>query len=168
MSTDIHTNLEKRTTDGIWQNIDSDARMTIFNNYGLFGLLASVREDYKESLVPRGLPYDLSQKTNTARKAWGIDGHTESFQTLAELIDLRKSLPDKPINPYYHDLLAAKDPSQVEAAVSVTTPSGLSNDAYDGLDDLIANITDYLTIIGLPLNQVVNPNDIRIVYWFDN
>ena len=65
-------------------------------NYGLFAILADVRNGHgfagtdlgdstKPIAQPRGLPSDVSTAIGAESEQWGVDGHSHSYFTLAEL-----------------------------------------------------------------------------------
>jgi hypothetical protein len=57
-------------------------------NYRLFGVLANVRYDGCESIVPvRGVPSDASLLYKGIVDEWGQDGHSHSWATLKELTE---------------------------------------------------------------------------------
>jgi len=66
-------------------------------NYNLFAVLADVRngrgfagvytgEEFKPISPPRGLPDDVSPEVRNESDEWGVDGHSHSWLTLAELL----------------------------------------------------------------------------------
>jgi hypothetical protein len=68
-------------------------------NYDVFAMLADVRnghgfagidtgEGFTPIAPPRGLPEDASSTVLEESESWGVDGHSHSFFTLRELLDL--------------------------------------------------------------------------------
>jgi hypothetical protein len=60
-------------------------------NYYLFGILAGVRGnggDFGPISEPRGIPSDVSRSVQVILDDWGSDGHSESYFTLQELLDV--------------------------------------------------------------------------------
>lgn len=113
MGCDIHLYVEHKV-DGIWQPADKwkpseyeDDRAQLevdYNdafytgrNYDLFAILANVRNGvgfagmgtgngFKPICLPRGLPGDVTAPVKACSDSWGSDGHSHSYQTLAELL----------------------------------------------------------------------------------
>jgi hypothetical protein len=104
MGADIHIAVERRTADG-WQRVEPMVpprwqyngapeleRQSWYDgrNYFLFAILAGVRNGSGGDPVvpisdPRGLPDDVSDETRDEANEWGLDGHSHSHFTLAEL-----------------------------------------------------------------------------------
>lgn len=60
-------------------------------NYGLFGILANVRNnEYEPVVAPRGLPNDVSDVIKEAAIDWGNDGHTHTWLTANEVFQYYK------------------------------------------------------------------------------
>lgn len=112
MGCDIHLAVERRTADG-WERAEPmvprrykgcegeqpTERDRWYNgrNYPLFAILAGVRNGYGFAGTdwgdpvepidePRELPDDVSAETAQWSEVWGIDGHSHSWLTLAELL----------------------------------------------------------------------------------
>lgn len=106
MGCDIHFFVETKQQDGSWQSADEWAdddgykhvKEELYGdrNYSLFAILADVRngrgfagvqtgEGYNPIAAPRGLPDDVSKEVFECSEEWGIDGHSHSWFTLAEL-----------------------------------------------------------------------------------
>ncbi len=102
MGCDIHLFAEKRiggkwVTAETWiPDEDADGRMGVpyakriytERNYDFFALLAGVR-NYSvitPMVEPRGLPSDVCTEVRAESDAYGVDGHTHSWLTLAELL----------------------------------------------------------------------------------
>lgn len=66
-------------------------------NYYLFAILADVRNDGSiESIdYPRGIPHDCSSGYSYMTKQWGSDGHSHSYFTLKELLEVDWDLYQK-------------------------------------------------------------------------
>jgi len=119
MGCDIHFYVEKKvgdtwvTADEWFPDPDEDGRLSTYRwgpgftvekepmytgrNYGLFSILANVRNGYGFAGVdtgdgyvpicdPRGLPDDVCSEVNTASDEYGCDGHSHSWQTVEELL----------------------------------------------------------------------------------
>ena len=58
-------------------------------NYKLFEILAGVRGDEDNAIsLPRGIPRDASFGYKTMVKQWSSDGHSHSYYTLTELLEI--------------------------------------------------------------------------------
>lgn len=116
MGADIHLFVEaKGGKHGHWHKLDRtvsipDWRHTTqyhlgwggSRNYNAFAMLANVRNGYGFAGVdtgdgfepidaPRGLPEDVSEEIEEESDRWGVDGHSHSYFTLRELLDLEES-----------------------------------------------------------------------------
>ena len=71
-------------------------------NYGLFDLLAGVRSYGASAVIcpPRGIPEDCSDGYEEITKQWEGDGHSHSYFTLTELLEIDW---DKFKNDYFLD-----------------------------------------------------------------
>ncbi|MEV0326897.1 hypothetical protein AB0H63_10660 [Micromonospora echinospora] len=155
MGTDIHAYAETRT-NSTWTYTGDHAfpnneypkgRHCPFDcvrSYGLFGFLADVR-NYSEAPViadPRGLPADVSPELQVKSDHWDTDGHTHTWLTLAELLAFDY---DQTFTDQWND--GAGTPQ-------VTTVREFLGDWYFTRLDL--------------LGKLGAPEDVRIVFWFDN
>lgn len=114
MGCDIHLYVETRNSEtgewGLfdpekekpswWDEEDEDLYLMQFysgRNYGLFGMLANVRngygfagvdtgDGYKPIAEPKGLPGDVCAQIAADSERWGVDGHSHSHFTVAELL----------------------------------------------------------------------------------
>lgn len=66
-------------------------------NYYLFAILADVRNDGSVESIdyPRGIPHDCSSGYSYITKQWGSDGHSHSYFTLKELLEVDWNLYEK-------------------------------------------------------------------------
>ena len=73
--------------DFYWSNYDSAYYKG--RNYQLFELLAGVRGDEDKAITsPRGVPEDCSFGYRTIVEQWDCDGHSFSYFTLSELLEI--------------------------------------------------------------------------------
>jgi len=84
MACDIHLYAEEESNFNQWELI-GDFRLFNRRNYHLFGILAGVGEQFKESLYPRGLPPGLDPQT---QKFFDTSNgyYSASWLTLRELL----------------------------------------------------------------------------------
>jgi len=150
MGCDIHcyieVNVEPFEEAGYKQwNLFVDPRKPIFDgrSYSIFGFLANVR-NYSQSPVisqPKGLPRDLSFDVIGIREYTGLDGHSDSFLTLKELLD------------YDYDQVIWNRRIEGEGT-------------YESLREFLGqwyfDQLDYLKTLD------DDPENVRIVFWFDN
>lgn len=104
MGCDIHFYVEKKE-DGKWVSADKwtvdpwnegdpsyvdvkwEDSFYHDRNYALFGVLARVRDRSVTPIAkPRGLPEDVSPEVEARSDYYGVDGHSHSWLTLAELL----------------------------------------------------------------------------------
>lgn len=116
MGCDIHLTAEYRDASGVWHNDDLTTEPDKYGdtdphhknpNYGdqlyngrsydLFSILANVRNGFGfagvktgDGLVPiampRGIPEDAAEMTKHYLNHYGVDGHSHSYHTVAELL----------------------------------------------------------------------------------
>jgi hypothetical protein len=150
MGCDIHAIAEVRTA-GRWTASD----WTVFDgrNYGIFGFLADVR-NYSESPViaePRGLPDDVDM-TDEQRQEWA-DGwyHSASWLTLAELLayDYDRVFWDRRITRGNNGAARAEE------------GEGEHLPLREFLGEWYFTELQRLGALGVP-------EDVRLVFWFDN
>lgn len=118
MGCDIHSRAEigydgdwETITDALWPSgwFKHDAPVTPYNvpygvepfrsrNYGLFGLLAGVRNysGLTPLAEPRGVPEDAGDGWKAYVAKWGGDLHSMSWFTHAELLKARTDLTESP------------------------------------------------------------------------
>lgn len=74
-----------------WWDIPREHRYYTGRNYYLFSVLAGVR-DYNDNIKklaePKGIPEDASFGYKTVVKQWNGDGHSHSYFTLEELLNI--------------------------------------------------------------------------------
>lgn len=100
-------------------------------NYGLFGLLNSVRYDCEDPFPDQGMPDDASEEITVINKQWDSDGHSHN-----------------------HIMVSNLKEKAAELLITTGTDANYLCNALAGL------------IAGLP--KSINPEEQRIVFWFDN
>lgn len=172
MGCDIHSYVEVRK-DGRWQRANPEFKLEDWQvkrlgketgvrgpfdwrSYGVFGFLAGVR-NYSEIpplSEPRGLPKDASPEVMD--ESDGCDWHSYSYLTVAEM--------------------AAFDYSKTFSDMRVTrqTASNVWNGAaraYPG-EETVKTFKEFLGAAFFEDLEVLKglgkPEDVRIVFWFDN
>ena len=129
-----------------------------WQNYGLFGFLGDVRNySCSEYLSKdRGLPNDVSSRLKLGHKQWGLDAHSASYIILKELIefDYDKTFWDR----------------RITKQTGPNTWSGAAL-AEEGEGEIITYrqfLGDRFFIHLEELKSLGDPEDVRIVFWFDN
>ena len=154
MGCDIHMYIEKKK-NGKWipaqgfmqtGNRENDVPDVPFHdqfnqrNYALFGFLAGVRIPELKHFEPQGFPDDASKEVKDVYNEWGTDAHTPSYLLLKEL----QTIP-------WDDLIDYPDYYEKPAKL---------RDAFSEFYDLVYWLNSY--------DYTCNPDEIRIVFWFDN
>ena len=118
MGTDIHLHVEAQgTADNRWHKLERSLSYsdlfgrttTSINfrwgegrNYDVFAMMADVRNgrgfagvDLGDGFIPiatpKGIPEDADYNIHEEAEQWGVDGHSHSYLTLRELLDLEDS-----------------------------------------------------------------------------
>ena len=183
MGCDIHLYLEKKMQfrDGNpprWVYIEE---IDVGRDYELFGFLAGVRSDYQHFERKETIPEDISPELRRELEDWGSDGHSHSWLTLEELqtVDWQDEQIMIPLS-------GIMDNDQWEAfdkSVKMGKPDYSLMYPYwaAGGDPKTSSYHEWEYPRKLELehfyNKVVKrmqtvgdckPNEIRIVFWFDN
>lgn len=94
MGCDIHAHTEIKIK-GEWHHL---SELQISRDYDLFTRMANVRR-YSDEIAaisePRGLPEDLAFLTKFIREDYGIDGHSDSWLSAAEVAELGQWMGDE-------------------------------------------------------------------------
>ena len=188
MSCDIHAYVEVRR-EGKWEYIpiesdwqknwrkryleDEDggiAELDIGRNYDLFAILAGVRngrgfagcdtgDGFNPISKPKGLPEDVSPEVARKSEEWGVDGHSHSWHTLADLLayDLtqRTRLRGWVTGPVCE---AWRRYGRDRGESPKSWCGGVS---YKTFPEFWSEIIPELLRLG-------RPEDVRLVLWFDN
>lgn len=159
MGCDIHVRLEVRNHNGVWEPCELYEKNKYYDpncpkdyerkfevnpvysgrNYDLFSALCGVRSQNVPMISePRGLPEDVTQEFKDYSASWGCDGHSRSWNTLAELYAYQET----------HKTVGMFD--------------------CDVMGTLISNIENQVERVAYIWNPKEKARDIRIVYFFDN
>lgn len=158
MGCDIHCYSEKRNKEtGKWElipemikEIDGDYtdyqtdQVLSNRNYMLFSILADVRNyhlpDYCIISEPKGLPKDVSNEVKEMSDYWDVDGHSHSWHTLKDLLNHSAKFKN-------------------ERRLLEIFPEDLTEEWY------LAQINECIQ----QANELnIEPENYRIVFWFDN
>lgn len=180
---------QKQIYDG--RNYDLFAMLAdVRNGYGFAGV--DTGNGFIPISLPKGLPDDVSDNIKNVSDSWGRDGHSHSWLTLKELIDYDWNQTNKSrgiVTPAeYYRYIHTGIPLSYCNGVYGDNIQIISNEKMKGILDgsIIAdsNISYYTTIEWTQkyktsaenfLNTVIHklqslgtPEDVRIVFWFDN
>ncbi len=134
-------------------------------SYGLFGLLADVRnylgaaDAFFAAFAPKGLPDDVTREVRKKHREWESDAHSTSWLTLRELTsrDFDRIMVDKrierQIGPNMFDGGCTATEREITSAMKTTY--------REFLPDIFFQHVDILKTLGAP-------DDVRVVFWFDN
>lgn len=175
MGCDIHSFAEKKNREtGKWEKVgnaftldsfdremakkDKDDHPFCWRSYSLFSFLAGVRNyDRCEPLSkPKGMPKDVSDDVKSEWEMWEPDGHSASFLTLRELceFDYEKVFWNRRIT---------KQLSQ-----NSWTGAALAEEGEGKMISYRQNLGEMFFIHLEDLKVLGDPDDVRIVFWFDN
>lgn len=166
-------------------------------NYNLFAILADVRNEYdiKPIDMPRGLPVDVSNEVQGENHDWDLGGHSYSYFTFKELLDYDwenhsvenegfvdeytyKNFKEtgnpypcskdvdggnvkKVLNSEMNRIL--KNKYSWEENKSFYTAIKWSEKFSEIAKVFLDNLNDYIF-----KNNIIDLDDYRIVFWFDN
>lgn len=147
-----------------------------WRSYGMFSVLAGVRGSAKPITPPKGIPEDVSSDISKNWEQWGSDGHTPSYYVLRELLEFNF------LQNFTYETFASYGG---EDEILISNPNKFGNtfnsrmiclekvrpkDGYERKGKIT-----YKTFLGelffLQLDEmcdIKNPEDVRIVFWFDN
>jgi len=155
MGADIHTFVEVKK-DGHWDlnkkkvfknsfiaiepNIKYIAYPFDYRHYGMFGFLADVRNYSSTPVIaePRGVPDDISSEVSAEYDDWWGDAHSASWFTAKELLDYN----------YNVDFIDTRDGNTKE-----NLKEFLGTEYFEDLE---------------ALKKLGDPENVRVVFWFDN
>lgn len=190
MGCDIHSFAEKRNKEtGKWEKVENHFTLDDFDkkylnkekgdspfswrSYSIFAFLAGVRNyDCCEPLSsPKGLPDD-SEYLNTIETDWipetkkrGIetDGnyHSLSYLTLKELLDFD-------YDKTFWNRRIFRQTFREDGTVSGGNGAALAEQGEGKIISYRENLGNYFFIHLEELKQLGEPEDVRIVFWFDN
>lgn len=197
MGCDIHFYVEKRDKNGVWhcipKNFYSERHYPLF---ALLANVRNDFGRVKPIAYPRGLPECISATVARDADIWKLDGHSYSYYTLTEIINfdwnnnqllIEQCMPlqkyanwDKISDPeedvgYWWDT-ENKIISMTEADRLIE--SGLNLAAEIMEESYKVKITWYKPYVNFfssfldAINRILkldkDPNNLRIVFWFDN
>ncbi len=161
-------------------------------NYTLFGILADVRgRQFPCIAQPRGLPNDVSKFVSNANDRWEGDAHSQSYFLIKELLDVKNLT--HPMTSYFHlkDYISYKETNEPQDWFDNYLPRGYTEISVEEMDRRVEQIAfseseKFVTKIdwNMPYKSTCphfwttildglvaldpNPENVRIVFWFDN
>lgn len=156
MGCDIHPRVEIRDEAG-WHPVP-DLEVWDFRSYSVFGWLAGVRNySAVEPLTePRGFPADASEPVREDFEKWKMDAHTPSWLTLAELlaVDYEAEVNDRRVTRQIA-------PNAWDGGCTGEPEEGTREPLREFLGVAFMRDLAYLVELG-------DPENVRVVFWFDN
>lgn len=129
-----------------------------WRSYSMFGLFANVRNyDHCTSIAaPRGIPEDASEAYKSHERDWEGDGHSHSYLTLRELIEFDY---DKVF--WNRRITRQEGPNTFNGAAIANEGEGRHLSQRENLGEQYFQHLEALKTLGAP-------DDVRIVFFFDN
>lgn len=131
--------------DGLYYDVPWGKEFYHNRSYTLFSLLADVRNYWQLEPIsdPKGIPNNLSPRVKAMFKYYESDGHTHSWYTLKELLDFNWNQKIKKT-----DEIDKKE-------YTIDYQEILSQTGFDKTLEKLKKLDD-------------NPENVRIVFFFDN
>jgi len=148
-------------------------------NYRLFSVLADVRNGYgfagidtgdriEPICLPKDLPPDMSEEVKKEWEGWESDGHSCSYLTVKELLDYNWN------QTIVIRGMVTKETAEEYRKTGKTPDVWCGSTNQNGFENLewkenLMEFTKGFVNETIPLLQTLgNPEDVRIVFWFDN
>jgi len=179
--------------DWLWYGRDYDVfaiLANVRNGYGFAG--CDTGDGFIPIDMPRGLPEDVSPEVRAEAEAWGLDGHSHSWITLRELLEYDWSRKTKHRGVVdesgFKEFLEKGKPRSWCGGISGKNVVFVTNDemkmivegrmAREENKKYVTKVEweeTYRETVGYFLDEVIpklknlgEPDDVRIVFWFDN
>jgi hypothetical protein len=129
-----------------------------FRNYSIFAFLADVRNyDHCKPLAePKGVPEDSCQAIKDSYDFWQGDAHSASHHYVRELLNF-----DYEENFWNRRITKEIAPNFFDGAAVAEEGEGVIISYKENLGEMFFTHLNELKALG-------NPNEVRIVFWFDN
>ena len=175
MGCDIHSHAEVKQPDGTWKNIGkvfpvndktwagiikSEFEEPFYQrNYGVFGFLANVR-NYAHvppiAEVKYAIPEDAAPETKESYESWDCDAHSASWLTLEQLLAVNYE------ETFWNRRVTKQTASNCwNGAALAEEGEGTHETLRDFLGSTFFAHLETLKGLG-------KPEDVRVVFWFDN
>jgi len=133
-----------------------------WRSYSMFAFLAGVRNyDHSEPLSePKGLPDGISDEVKEEYEQWECDAHSVSYLTLKELLDFDydKVFWNRRISRTTYN----------ENGGSFTNGAAIAEEGEGTHVTYRENLGEFFFTHLKELQELGEPDDVRIVFWFDN
>lgn len=175
MGCDIHSFAERRNKQtNKWEKVEDAFSLDNYDkerlkkdkgenpfdwrSYSMFAFLAGVRNyDHCEPLSePRGLPDDISDEVKQKYEYWEYDAHSASFLTAKELLDF-----DYDKKFWNRRVTKQTSPNSWNGA-------SLAEEGEGKVLTYRENLGEWFFTHLNELKELGEPEDVRIVFWFDN
>jgi len=162
MGCDIHSFAEKRNKQtNKWEKVKGKHPFN-WRNYSVFAFLAGVRNyDHCEPLAePKGIPKDVCEEIRIEYEGWEYDAHSASYFTAKELsdFDYEKKFWNRRISRTF---VMANGLKFTDGAATAGEGEGMVITYRENLKESFFTDLEELKSLG-------EPEDVRIVFWFDN
>lgn len=137
---------------------DKGNRPFDWRSYSMFAFLADVRNyDHCEPLSqPKGIPDNVCKEIGEEYEEWGCDAHSASYFTAKELLDFNY---DKTF--WNRRITKQTAPNVYNGASLAEEGEGINLTYRENLGEMFFIHLEELKSLG-------EPEDVRIVFWFDN
>lgn len=133
-----------------------------WRSYSMFAFLADVRNyDHCEPISePKGMPEDVCDEIKSEYDDWESNAHSASYLTLKELLDFDydKVFWNRRISRTTYN----------ENGGSYTNGASLAEEGEGTNVTYRENLGEFFFIHLKELEELGNPDEVRIVFWFDN
>lgn len=174
MGCDIHSFAEIKNKEGKWEKVSDhfsldDWAKEYYNkekgdspfdrrDYSVFAFLADVRNyDHCEPISkPTGIPADVSDEVRESYERWSSDAHSASSLTLKQLLDF-----DYDKKFWNRRVTKQTGPNSWNGASLAEEGEGTTISYRENLGEMFFKDLEALKELG-------KPDDVRLVFWFDN
>lgn len=158
MGCDIHSFTEQRTNPDGWNWEEVAFKPFDWRGYGMYAFLAGVRNysGIKPLAEPRGLPQGLSYQTESENREWASDGHSHSWLLASELLefDYDAMMEDRRFT-------RREGPNSFNGGATCEPGQGKQQTWREFLGPQFFRDLEMLRAVG-------DPDNTRVVFWFDN
>jgi hypothetical protein len=173
--------------------VDAKAfEIEVGRNYSLFAILADVRnyDNFTPIAMPKGLPTDVTKHIKKLSDEYGCDGHSHSYIDMEEFKKFTKEAKQETMTGVvsveefktyikmgepmsYCGSIMGKDIRMVSQDEMMEIVKSKQDDpnAYCKISWTKWNLKEieyFIETVAEPLSKLTYPEDVRIVFWFDN
>lgn len=180
MGCDIHSFAEKRNKEtGKWEKVNDAFTLDSYDkaimkknkgshpfdwrSYSVFAFLAGVRNyDCCEPLSePKGMPSGVCEEIKSEYDRWEGDAHSASYFTAKELSDFD-------YNKTFWNRRISRTIYREDGSVAGSNGACLANEGEGEIVSYRDNLGEFFFVHLEELKSLGEPEDVRIVFWFDN